>query len=275
MKQKPYRPDRGFNRLILVWTGAVFFMLFFPILIIILMSFNHSNYGMLPFEFTLKWYGKLFAESDLFPATWFSLRFSALVALGASLLGAAASLALRSCSSGMRGIFNSAMSVPIIVPWLVQSIALLMIFNLFGLGKSYASLYLGNLLAAAPYAFLLCYNTMMAADRSPEEAALTLGAPGVRVFFDITLPMIFPGVLAGALMAFMVCFNNFVMQYYLAPFGVRTLPMEIFTLIRVGFKPDMNALSSLMCVFSIIIVLLLTRLGFSAGRFFGRKQEER
>ena len=98
-----------------------------------------------------------------------------------------------------------------------------------------------------------------------------LGASSFRVFKDITFPIIFPSVLSGWLMAFMVCFNNFVMQYYLAPFGVYTLPMEIFTLIRVGFKPDMNALASIMCVFSILIVLLLHKFGFSVKKILGNR----
>jgi ABC-type spermidine/putrescine transport system permease subunit II len=83
--------------------------------------------------------------------------------------------------------------------------------------------------------------------------------------------MLVPGIISGGLMSFMVCFNAFAMQYFLAPFGVRTLPMEIFTLIRVGYKPDMNALSSIIMVITIVLVLLLNKLGYSAGRLMKSK----
>jgi ABC-type spermidine/putrescine transport system permease subunit II len=98
-----------------------------------------------------------------------------------------------------------------------------------------------------------------------------LGASHLRVFKDVILPLLVPGIISGGLMAFMVCFNAFAMQYFLAPFGVRTLPMEIFTLIRVGYKPDMNALASIIMVITIVLVILLNKLGFSANRLMKSK----
>ena len=80
--------------------------------------------------------------------------------------------------------------------------------------------------------------------------------------------MIFPAVLAGWLMSFMTCFNNFTLQQYLAPFGMRTLPMEVYTVIKSGLKPDLNALCSIVCVFSVLIVLLLNKLGYNAKKLF-------
>lgn len=265
-QQKKYQMNRNFNRVIRVWTGLTYFILFFPIAAIVIMSFNTSNYGMLPFNFTTKWYAELFEKSNLLPATWLSLKFSLLVGLTSCIIGTAASLALRKLSPKTNRIFAATMNIPIIIPWLVQSVALLLIFNMIGLGRTYTGMFAGNLIAVMPYSFLLTYASLQAMERSAEEAGKTLGATPFYVFKDITLPMIFPAVLSGGLMAFMVCFNNFVMQYYLAPFGVYTLPMEIFTLIRVGFRPDLNALSSILCVFSILIVLLLYKIGFSAKR---------
>lgn len=99
-----------------------------------------------------------------------------------------------------------------------------------------------------------------------EFAARAMGAQPLRAFFTVVLPGIFPAVAAGGLMAFMVCFNNFVIQYYLAPFGVRTLPLEIYNMVRVGYKPDINALATIMVLVSTALVYLVNKLGYGSKR---------
>ena len=148
------------------------------------------------------------------------------------------------------------------MPWLVLGIAMLILFNMTGLGRSYLGMFLGNTVVVLPYVVLLVYPALLEQKPNAESAARTLGASPLRVFWTVTLPGILPAVAAGGLMALMVCFNNFVIQYYLAPFGVRTLPLEIYNLVRVGYKPDINALASIMVVVSVGLVLLVSRLGF-------------
>jgi ABC-type spermidine/putrescine transport system permease subunit II len=101
-----------------------------------------------------------------------------------------------------------------------------------------------------------------------EYAARTLGASPRRTLVTIVLPALLPAILTSSLMAFMVCFNNFVIQYYLAPFGIRTLPMEIYNLVRVGYKPDINALATIMILVSVSLVLLVNRLGYGSKKGF-------
>lgn len=96
-----------------------------------------------------------------------------------------------------------------------------------------------------------------------------LGASPARVFWDVTLPGILPGVMAGGIMALIVCFNNFVLQYYLAPVGVNTLPMTVFTRIRSGYQADLNALSAIIVLVAVAVVVVFSRLGYSAGSLFG------
>ncbi|MGA2547685.1 MAG: ABC transporter permease [Rectinemataceae bacterium] len=259
----------GFNTFVRAWMIAVYAFLFCPLAVIVLMSFNRTDYGMLPFDFTFDWYRYLFTKSELFPATWLSLRLATFVALGSIVVGTMTSLGLQALPRKPAKRFEAVAQLPIVIPWLVQGIALLLLFNFLGIGRSYVSLYLGNLVVVLPYVIMMVAGRFAEADRSPEDAARTLGARPVRIFFDVTLPMLFPGILSGALMSFMVCFNAFCMQYYLAPFGVRTLPLEIFTLVRVGYKPDMNALATLLVLLSSALVLAMNRLGYSAKRIFG------
>jgi spermidine/putrescine transport system permease protein len=262
---------KGFNRAIRVCLFFTYFILFATIAVIVLMSFNKTPFGMLPFVFTAQWYELLFSGGALIESALLSLELSGAVALSAMLLGTLAALGVQYLRPRPAALFMSAANAPIIIPWLVQAIALLLIFNLTGLGRSYIGLYLGNLIVVLPYCVMMAAARFSEADRTPEDAARMLGAGRVRVFLDVTLPMLLPGVLSGGLMAFMVCFNAFAMQYFLAPFGVNTLPMEIFTMIRSGYKPDMNALSSLMIAVTLLIVLLLNRLGVTAAKMMRSK----
>ncbi len=261
--------SKGFDRAMRVWLGATYFLLFAPIAVIILMSFNKTPFGMLPFVFTLEWYELLFTGEALIESALISLRLAGAVALTAMLLGTAAALGLQYLPRRAQALFMAAANVPIVIPWLVQAVSLLLIFNLTGLGRSYTGMYLGNLVVVLPYCVMMAAARFHEADRTPEDAARMLGAGRFKVFWDVTLPLLLPGVISGALMAFMVCFNAFAMQYFLAPFGVNTLPMEIFTMIRSGYKPDMNALSALMIAVTLLAVLLLNRLGFSASKMLG------
>lgn len=256
---------RGFNRFCRIWLYIVYAILFIPIVIVVLMSFNQSEYGTFPIKFTLDWYILLFTESNLLSATWLSIWFSFVVALAAVVIGVMAAIGMRGMSKKALNMFSTLLNVPIIIPWLVLSTALLILFNAVGIGRSYIGMFLGNLTVVIPYVVLVVYGRMSGTDTMPEEAARTLGAGSLRILIDITLPEAFPAILSGGLMAFVVCFNNFVVQYYLAPFGVRTLPLEIYNMVRVGYKPDMNALASIIMLFSVILVVLVSKLGFKAG----------
>ena len=255
---------KGLNRFTMVWLGLVYVFLFVPIFVVVLMSFNSSQYGTFPIQFSLKWYVMLFTESDLFPATWLSISFSFWVALTAIIIGVLTSVGMRAMNKRLLGVFYSILTVPVVIPWLVLATALLILFNAVGIGRSYIGMFLGNLTVVIPYVVLIVFGRMSETDATPEDAARTLGAGSMRILLDVTLPAAFPAILSGGLMAFIVCFNNFVLQYYLAPFGVRTLPLEIYNMVRVGFQPDMNALAALIMLFSVVLMFLLYKIGYSA-----------
>jgi len=263
--------DKKFNQFIRIWMYATYVIIFAPIFIVILMSFNQTSFGMLPFKFTLEWYELLFDGSNLFRATKLSLQLSGAAGLTSMVVGMITAIGVQYIPKKISGVLMTIAQLPIIIPWLVQAIALLLLFNFTGLGRSFFGMYLGNLIVVLPYCILMVVARFNEADRTPEDAARMLGASYFRVFKDVMFPMLLPGIISGGLMAFMVCFNAFAMQYFLAPFGVRTLPMEIFTMIRVGYKPDMNALASIIMAITIVIVLLLNKFGYSANRLLKSK----
>ena len=261
--------SKGFNAVMLACLWIVLAFMYIPIIAIIGMSFNETPYGMFPYVFTTDWYVTLFTDSNLLPACWYSLKFSFGVTLAAVVIGTMTSYGLQAYAPKWASRFNFLLQLPIIIPWLVTGISLLLLFSFLGSGRSVMSMFLGNLIVVLPYVVLLVNGRFQSMDRSGESAARLLGAGPVRVFFDITLPAIAPGILAGGIMAMIMCFNNFVVQYYLIPIGVQTLPTLVFTRIRSGYQADLNALSAIIVLVSVVIVIVLSKLGFSAEGLFG------
>ena len=261
--------SKAFRRTMMVCLCIVLAFMYIPIIAIIGMSFNKTSYGMFPYVFTTQWYKTLFTTSNLLPACILSLKFSFLVTLSAVVIGTLCSYGLQYYAPKWAARFNFVLQLPIIIPWLVTSISLLLMFSFLGSGRGMGTMFLGNLIVVLPYVVLLVNGRFQDMDRSPEAAARLLGASPVRVFFDITLPAITPGILAGGIMAMIMCFNNFVLQYYLIPVGKNTLPTLVFTRIRSEYQADLNALSAIIVLIAVIVVIVFSRLGFSAGSLFG------
>lgn len=267
---------RGGRWLWTAFTAAVFVAMFVPIAYLVLMSFNASPYGTLPFHPTTAWYSRLFQQPDLAGTTLRTLLMSGVIALACAVIGSMAALGM--ARGGLpRAVVDALQTlnlVPVTVPWLVLGVTMLLFLLMIGTGRSVVALYLGNTAVVLPYVTLLVFTRLRGERFEEEEAGAQLGASGLRVFLAITLPKLLPSVLAGSLMAFMVSFNNFLIQYYLAPFGFTTLPMEIYGLVRVGVRPDINALSSFLVLASIVLVTALDRL-VGIGSSFGSLRRER
>lgn len=253
--------------------GLTLFVLFAPLAVIIVLSFNRSQFGTLPFHFTLHWYDALFHKSNLISPTGLSVRVSLEVAVTAVVTGTLAAVWLvrragRVTSALLNGVLLSALTVP----WLVLGVAMLLVVNAIGLGRSMFSIYLGLTAITMPYVTFLVVNRMRGLDPNLEQAARSLGASPVKAFLRVTLPLTMPAIVGGGLIAFMVAFNNFLIQYFLAPFGVQTLPLEIYTLIRVGYQPDLNALATLIVLATVTLALLLDRFGVDQRQLVGGRR---
>lgn len=263
----------------LLWTAfttLVYVAMFVPIAYLVAMSFNTSPYGTLPWHFTTEWYAQLFREPGLAHTTLQTLLMSAVIAVACAAAGTMAALGM--ARAGLpRPLVDALQAVnliPVTVPWLVLGVTMLLFLLLVGSGRSVPNLYLGNMVVVLPYVTVLVFTRLQGERFEEEEAGAQLGASGLRIFLVITLPKLVPSILAGSIMAFMVSFNNFLIQYYLAPFGFNTLPMEIYGLVRSGVRPDINALSTFLVVASVVLVLLLDRL-VGIGSSFGTARRGR
>lgn len=247
------------TRLGRAWIALTLAFLYAPILAMAAMSLNASEFYALPFRFSMEWYARLWRNEAILAAAWRSLWIAAVTALLATLLGTMAALALwRHAPPGKR-LLQAMLFPPIAVPWLITGTAMLVFFFWIGVGRGAPAVILGHVALALPYVILVVSARLAGFDRSLEEAARALGASPWRATWAVTLPIIAPGVAAGALFAFAVSFDQFVVSYFLARPGDATLPVLIYTAIRKGFTPEINAVSTLVIAASMALVLLAAR----------------
>lgn len=243
-----------------LWLGAVLVFLYLPIAVMAAMAFNRSPLYELPFTFDLVWFEALMANDRLLRAAWASVWIAGLTAVIATALGALAAHALARLTFPGKGVLRALLLPPIAIPWLIVGTAMLIFFFWTGIGRGLHAVLIGHVALALPYVIAVISARYAAAPAELEEAAATLGARPVQVFFRVTLPLLAPGLVAAALFAFAVSFDQFVISHFLAAPGATTLPVEIYTAIRKGFTPEINAVSTLIILVSMGIMLAVARL---------------
>jgi spermidine/putrescine transport system permease protein len=240
----------------------IFLMLVFlygPLLVMVLMGLNRSELYQLPFQFDLVWYRSLLHNERLIRATTTSIVLGILVALLSTILGTLAAWALARYKFRGRTVLQVMVVPPITIPWLILAVAMLLMFFFLGIPRSMATLFIGHVALALPYVILVMLARLQGMDASLEEAARSLGANPATTFWRITLPLVRPAIVAAIMFTFTVSFDNFVISHFLAPQGVSTLPVEIYSAIRKGFTPEINAISGIIFVFSAALILLSSR----------------
>ncbi|RLP22395.1 ABC transporter permease [Mesorhizobium sp. YM1C-6-2] len=241
------------------YVGLLLAFLYLPIVIMALMSFNASPFYQLPFEWTTHWYSDLSRNNQLLTATLNSLRIAVMTTVIATILGTAASIALYRYDFRGKRILQVLLFPPIAIPWLITGTAMLIFFYGIGIGRGLHAILLGHVALALPYVIVVVSARLQTFAPELEEAARSLGASQWQVTRRVTLPWIMPGVIAGALFAFAVSFDQFVVSYFLATPGQGTLPVEIYAAIRKGFTPEINAVSTIIIVVSMGLMLVTAR----------------
>ncbi len=251
------QPTRAF--LALTWLVAVLAFLYLPILVMILMAFNESALYELPLEFTTIWFSRLLQNEALIDASLNSVLLASVNTVIATVLGTLAAIGLSRYEFRGKGLLQLALLPPVTIPWLIIGTAMLVLFFWIGLGRGLHAMLLGHVALSIPYVTIVVAARLQSHGHELDEAAATLGATPWQCFWRVTLPLIAPGVIAAALFAFAVSFDQFVISYFLAPPGVSTLPVEIYSAIRKGFTPEINAISSIIIVLSMCVMLLFAR----------------
>ena len=242
-----------------LYLALMLLFLYVPIVVMAVMSFNASPLYRLPVEWSLTWYRQLAGNTKLIDAGINSLGIALLTTLIATALGTAAALALFRYEFPGKRLLRLLLLPPIAIPWLIIGTAMLIFFFWAGIGRGLHAMVLGHVALALPYVIIVVSARLRGFDPHLEEAARALGAGPWQVLRYVTLPYLLPGVIAAALFAFAVSFDQFVISYFLAVPGVSTLPVEIYTAVRKGFTPEINAISTLIIVFSMIVLLGVAR----------------
>lgn len=254
------RPTRYLTTLSKVYLGLILLFLYVPIVVMAVMSFNASPLYALPLELTLDWYRALASNHKLIDAGINSLKLAVMTTVIASLLGTAAALAFFRYEFPGKRLLQILLYPPIAIPWLIIGTSMLIFFFWIGIGRGLHAMLLGHVALALPYVVIVVSARLAGFDRTLEEAARSLGASPLQVLRYVTLPYLLPGVVAAGLFAFAVSFDQFVVSYFLAVPGVSTLPVEIYTAIRKGFTPEVNAIATLVISVSMVLLLAVARL---------------
>jgi spermidine/putrescine transport system permease protein len=241
------------------YLGLILIFLYAPIVVMAAMSLNASQFYALPFEFSTEWYRRLFANREILAAAWRSVWIALVVAGLATVLGTMATLALWRHDFPGKRLLQALLFPPIAVPWLITGTAMLIFFFGVGIGRGTPAVITGHVALALPYVIVTVFARMQSFDRALEDAARSLGARPFTVARRVILPHAAPGIVAGALFAFAVSFDQFVVSYFLAEPGDSTLPVLIYTAIRKGFTPEINAVSTLIILVSMAVVILAAR----------------
>lgn len=255
-----------------LYAALIFSFLYIPVFVLALMSFNQSRYNTLPFSFSTHWYSVLLANTKLMDAVINSVYIAAITAVICVVLATALVLGLPAGGrSRVRSLVNSLVLMPLTIPWLIMGLALLLLLTELGFSKNLFMLLCGHIVISLPYAVLVIGARLADMDKSMEEAAYSLGANEWTTFYRIILPNIWPALIAGGFLAFMISFDNFVISYFLIPAGSSTLPIEIYSSIKFGFTPEINAAATIILVVTMAMILLIAALMQSSIKnIFGR-----
>ncbi|EHK78840.1 ABC transporter permease [Sinorhizobium meliloti] len=238
---------------------AILLFLYTPIVVMMAMGFNESPLYELPFTFSTRWYEALLSNQPLLKAGANSIIIALITAVIATTLGTMASVALSRRTFRGKSLLQVLLLPPIAIPWLITGTAMLIFFYWSGIGRGMHALLIGHVALAIPYVVLVVGTGFKTVRADLEEAAMSLGSTPVHAFFSVTLPLLYPSILGAALFAFAVSLDQFVISYFLATPGYTTLPVQIYSAIRKGFTPEINAISTLLLLGSMAAILIFAR----------------
>jgi spermidine/putrescine transport system permease protein len=269
------RHGRGGRRLLTLYGCLFFAFLYLPIILIVAFSFNSNPINMMIWNgFTLDWYRSLFglttrlteaalyveSTDQLINAVKNSLIVASSTTAISTILGTITALAVYRFRFRLKGFYQALLYLPMLMPDIVLGIALLIFFVGFAIHLSVVTIIIGHCTFLISYVFIVVSARLAGMDNTLEEASADLGAGPLMTFRKVTLPMIMPGVIGGALLAFIISMDDLVITYFIAGVDSTTLPVFIYGMLRRGVKPEINAIATLMLLFSVIIA--------SAGLYF-------
>jgi spermidine/putrescine transport system permease protein len=248
-----------------LWAAAIlaYVFLYAPLVIVVVYSFNDSRLNAEWVGFTLSWYEKLFHNEKMLRAAWNSLLIGITASAASTVFGTMAGYAMYRFRMRLLPLLILA---PIAIPEILMGVSLLIFFVLLNISLGMLSIILSHIAFCIGFVAIVVRSRLAGMDESLTEAARDLGATPWQAFRLVTLPLIMPGVVAGALMAFTLSIDDFVITFFTAGVGSSTLPLQIYTMVKIAVTPEVNAISTLLMLLTLALILIVSRLAPGALR---------
>jgi spermidine/putrescine transport system permease protein len=241
------------------YMGMVYTLLYFPIFILILYSFNHARFSLQWHGFSTQWYQELFHDTDLWVAFFHSIFLGITASAVASVAALIVCVHLFLNQRKRNRTLQSTLLILIIIPDLVLGIALLIFFNLSNVPLGFLSLFIAHITFCLPFAIVTINSRIHALDINLYYSALDLGATHTKALTHILLPLLWPAVMSAFLLGFTLSFDDVIISYFVAGPNFNILPLTIYSLVRMGVTPELNALCSITFFTSMVLVILAHR----------------
>ena len=253
----PSRLQDAFNKRALLWLAVgLFLFLYIPIVILIIYSFNESSQIGLWTGFSLRWYGELLRNESVLDALKLSLWVAVWSTLISTILGTLTALALERHRFWGKVTYDAILYLPIIIPDIVMALSTLLFFVVLGVALSRYTILIAHVAFNISFVAIVVRARLADMSSTLEEAAADLGANEWQTFRRVTLPLLMPGIVSGALLAFTLSLDDFVITFFVAGPGSTTLPVRVYSMIRFGLTPEVNAVSTLMFLGSTLLVVI-------------------
>lgn len=256
-----------------VYLAVVTVILYLPILLVAIYSFNENKISSIWGGFSLKWYETLFHDEAMFEALRNSIVLGLCASFAAAIIGTLGAVGFTKIRMRTKNVVEYLSTLPIMIPEIILGMVFMTFFSLLGLPFGMTTLIIAHTAFCIPYVYMLVKARLVGMDKSLAEAARDLGASEFRVFFDITLPLLAPAIASGMLLSFAMSFDDVIISVFVTGVNVNTLPIKIYSQLKTGVTPEINALCTLMLVATICLVLLsavIGRIG-KGGRVSRRK----
>ncbi|NLN64418.1 MAG: ABC transporter permease [Clostridiaceae bacterium] len=241
------------------YMGLIFLFLYMPILVLIVFSFNESKSRGHWGGFTLKWYGELFRDPDITKALYYTFLVAFLSSLIATVIGTISAIGIHNMGLLGKKVILNVNYLPVLNPDIVTGVALMTLFISMNMRLGFTTMLISHVVFNIPYVILSVLPKLRQMNRHMAEAALDLGATPFYAMRKVIIPEIMPGVITGALMAFTLSVDDFVISFFNTGSGVTNLSIIIFSMARRGIKPSINALSTLMLITVVILLLIINK----------------
>lgn len=236
--------------------SLVYLFLYLPIFIVVLFSFNSSKMNVTFQGFTLQWYAEMFQNTDLMSALLNTIIVAASCVVISVFIGTLAAIGMFRYKFKGKGFIDSLMYIPIVIPEIVMGISLLAFFSMLNIQAGIVTLIIAHVTFSTPYVCITVRSRIAGYDMSVEEAAMDLGASPLHTLTKVTLPIIAPGIMSGAMLALTLSLDDVIVSFFTTGVDSVTLPIYIFNKVKTGVTPDINALSTVIILATMLVLVI-------------------